>query len=281
MKCFVLGDTIIDVYLRGAVRPCNAPEGCQVHVESGSEWVPGGAALVARQLAILGNEVTLQTHLGDDFEGHVAAELLEQEGVRLILKQNGRSSKKVRYLDGRRCILRADFAQPVATAELQPEAYESDIIVVSDYGLGSVGALPSWEFEAHKPRVYVDPYRGRHPRHYGRVCAITPCMSEALQCSGMEYLDDAFRVFLRYADTVIVTMGEAGCELRTHSEKHMIPALRSVAVDAVGAGDVFLAVFAAWHTPGNEKRAAEGASMAAAVQIDFLGPQPIPIEDLA
>ena len=278
MKCYVIGDTILDVYVCGQTRQTLAPEGCLVHEQMTSNASPGGAALVARQLRALGHDVMLHTQLGVDFEGHISAEGLEEEGITLLLKQGGRTTRKMRYMSKGKCLLRADLNQPVMPHEYCEEAYTADLVVISDYGLGVVTPPPAELVKRGVP-VYVDPFRTRHPRYYGEVRAITPCLDEALQSTGSETTDQAFDALMAYAEVAIITMGEGGCEVRYEDCKHLVPAIRPVPVDVIGAGDVFLAAFAAWDVELGVEKAAEMATIAAAVQIGFYGPQPVSVKD--
>jgi ribokinase len=66
--------------------------------------------------------------------------------------------------------------------------------------------------------------------------------------------------------TVVVTLGESGCVAHTDGVIHRYPAQEMVAVDTTGAGDAFMATYAAHVTAGAYQDDAINAAQSAAAQ---------------
>jgi len=67
----VVGDVILDKYIRGTVSRISPEAPVPVVLETESFYTPGGAANVAHNLHGLGAKVTLIGKIGDDPEGQV------------------------------------------------------------------------------------------------------------------------------------------------------------------------------------------------------------------
>lgn len=72
--------------------------------------------------------------------------------------------------------------------------------------------------------------------------------------------------------TVAVTLGASGCALHTSGLSRLYPAHKAAAVDTTGAGDAFMATFAAYLTAGaSEPDAVDAAQAAAARAVQHAG----------
>ena len=65
-KVFVVGDIILDQYIYGETNRISPEAPVPIVKVNNSEERPGGAANVAKNLSVLGAEVSLLTLLGDD-----------------------------------------------------------------------------------------------------------------------------------------------------------------------------------------------------------------------
>jgi ribokinase len=112
------------------------------------------------------------------------------------------------------------------------------------------------------------------------IYLVTPNENEAELLTGITVDSEAAanravdKLFARGVQNVVLTMGARGAFVASQESRHMIPAFKTVAVDATGAGDIFngaLAVALAEGKPLLE--AARFATAAAAISVSRLGAQ--------
>ena len=150
----VVGDVILDAYIYGeTVRVSREAPVLVVRKES-REHRLGGAANTAINLVELGAEVELLTTVGADEGGGVVREMLTSAGVgiesivevststpvktRVLAGAVGTTKQQVLRLDDEPTPLDAVISRQVADT-LRDKASDAAAIVISDYGLGSVG----------------------------------------------------------------------------------------------------------------------------------------------
>lgn len=142
----MLGDVILDRWLRGGVQRVSREAPVPV-VEAGEpESCPGGAANTAVNLASLGAQVELVTVLGDDDEGHEMRRLLAAAGVGtsgVVIESATTTASKTRIVGGEQILVRVDHLPrvPLAAAHharmlasAREAAGRGDSIVICDYG---------------------------------------------------------------------------------------------------------------------------------------------------
>jgi len=269
LRILVLGDAIIDHYAH-----C---EGARVASESpivsvkpiSEEWFVGGAGLIARQAAALGATATFVTCCAEDDGFDRIRSTLRRFGAEVHnLAVRGRGAyTKTRFIVGGQKVFKIDRGNPApipieTTRELigiLRELLEShDGLVVTDFGYGLFGstlseAIPELAIAAGKPYFADVSTNGQaNILKFSRPQFATPTEDElrfalADAESGISNLASRYYTASE-AQGLIVTMGRRGClsfepptkqglRLRTH----YLPALEVNEVDAVGAGDVFLA----------------------------------------
>ncbi len=263
-RVLVIGDLILDHYIRGEVTRTSPEAPVPIVAVRGEDWLPGGAANVAANLVALGARAELLGVVGDDEGGGQLGGLLEaHEGLRATLvRERGRpTTLKTRCMAQGQQMLRLDreTAAPVSAETRQRViravnrlAPKCAGIIVSDYGKGLlVPEVLEAVFAAARAAglaVVVDP-KGRDYRRYRGASVITPNQKEASEESAIAVVDDssaaeAARELRRstQAAAVVITRGAAGISVfpRRGTARH-IPTRARAVFDVTGAGDTVIA----------------------------------------
>lgn len=147
----VLGDLILDTYLRGASTRLTPEAPVPVVNITSHTSVLGGAANTAMNLRYLGAQVTYVGIVGEDIAGKEASELLSKEGVntRLISCNSRHTIVKTRVIAGTQLLTRYDEGTE-GSVEDDCEAQliqflidtfdDYDAIVIADYDKGMITA---------------------------------------------------------------------------------------------------------------------------------------------
>ncbi|MGA9853527.1 MAG: bifunctional D-glycero-beta-D-manno-heptose-7-phosphate kinase/D-glycero-beta-D-manno-heptose 1-phosphate adenylyltransferase HldE [Gammaproteobacteria bacterium] len=262
VRVLVAGDVMLDRYWFGATGRIS-PEAPVpvVHVREIEER-PGGAGNVAVNLASLGAHCTVLGITGDDAIADTLAASMEKRGVRCKftrLKQVA-TTTKLRVLSRHQQLIRLDFEETFGSfngAPLLPafrkELAKTDIVILSDYGKGSLHAVQELIAAARSAgkSVLVDP-KGRDFSIYKDATAITPNLAELEAVVG-ECPDEAtiFRKGEKLRDelrlhALLVTRGEHGMTLLESGQPPLhLPTQALEVSDVTGAGDTVIALLAA------------------------------------
>lgn len=275
----VAGDLMLDRFVRGPI-PRQSPEApVPILLEDEISESPGGAGVVAVQLARLGAAVRLEAVIGDDRDGEsllqgLAEARVPTDGVRV--DPGGRTTVKTRFIGRGSHLLRVDReAAPAAPLEVFP-APDDGALVLSDYGKGALGdGLPSSlaaAREAGLPAV-ADP-KPPHRDRYRGCGALTPNRDEAVALLGRDIAAleeaevEAARELVAELDlgACVVTLGARGMAWATadgDAGRHQAAKVREL-FDVTGAGDVVAAFLASGLAAGLPlPRAALVANLAA------------------
>lgn len=271
-KLVIVGDTLLDRDVDGAVRRIAPDAPAPVLDEEEVHERPGGAGLAALLAAADGHPVTLITALASDSGGARLSELLA--GVEVFaLPLPGATPEKVRLRADGQVLLRLDRGGPPVPPGEAPQAAldalrDAAAILVSDYGRG-VARHPALRaaIEASAAPVVWDPHPNG-PIPVPDVRLVTPNLAEVRTLSGDAGKGSALTTAQRAghllrqrwrAAAVAVTCGPRGAVL-CHSGPTplVVPAPAEVTGDTCGAGDRF-AVTAALALAG-------GALVSEAVQ---------------
>jgi rfaE bifunctional protein nucleotidyltransferase chain/domain/rfaE bifunctional protein kinase chain/domain len=269
LEVVVLGDAVLDAWLDGnAERLCREGPAPVVDVSS-SRLAPGGAANAAANLAALGARPYLVAAIGEDADGRALCNLLHRAGVDVsgVLPVPGRvTPTKRRLTAGGQLVARFDETPddglPAGTAQAVAEAlYDRlpgrDLLLVSDYGLGSATGAARSAVERLRPRTDVLVVDARDPRPWAgtRPTAATPNAEEAqllLDASGgtvppggraEHVLQHADALLERTgADMVAATVDAEGAVLlRPGLPPHRVRVRPAAETTTTGAGDSFAA----------------------------------------
>jgi D-beta-D-heptose 7-phosphate kinase / D-beta-D-heptose 1-phosphate adenosyltransferase len=291
----VLGDAILDVYLRGhAQRLCQEAAVPVVDLEERTE-VPGGAANTALNLQALGAKVTLLSIVGRDRPGHQLCRLLAANGVdtRYMLAHPQRKTLlKQRIVADGHLVVRMDQGdihsmalpdQHALAMRLRAVWPDCDAVVVSDYDYGAIGPevmAELAELSHRRPTILIGDSKRLEQFTDCRFSAIKPNYGQAARLLsaaplvGPSRLDQVLRLGIRLFDRIdtkiaAVTLDQDGAiviergrrPVRTFTEPNPH-------AQAAGAGDTYIAGMALALASGADvPAAAEIAAAAAAIVV--------------
>jgi D-beta-D-heptose 7-phosphate kinase/D-beta-D-heptose 1-phosphate adenosyltransferase len=181
----VVGDTLLDRDVVGAVERLSPDAPVPVVDEDGVRSRPGGAGLAATLAAADGRPVTLVTALGSDAAGDEVRALLAQGGVEVVdLGLEGATPEKIRIGVAGRPLVRLDRGGAGNVRE--PDAAARAVVgwagavLMSDYGRG-VAASPGVReaLAAGRGPLVWDPHP-RGPAPVPGAALVTPNLAEAL-----------------------------------------------------------------------------------------------------
>jgi D-beta-D-heptose 7-phosphate kinase/D-beta-D-heptose 1-phosphate adenosyltransferase len=304
MPCFergrvlIVGDVMLDQYWHGITSRIS-PEAPVPVVQVGkSEERPGGAANVALNTAVLGSRTRLLGVTGDDEAARSLEAQLDAAGVdcRFQKLANTPTVTKLRVISRHQQLIRLDFEVDFQgtdagrlLAEFRRALVESDVVVLSDYGKGTladVNTLIEAARAAGKP-VLVDPKAPDFSRYRG-ASLVTPNRAEfelaAGYCADEQTLQARSLELLARCgiEALLVTRGEYGMTLlrADHAPLHLSAETREV-FDVTGAGDTVIAVLAAALAAGADLPAATAlANHAAGIVVGKLGTASVSLSEL-
>lgn len=294
-KLLVIGDLMLDRYIRGRVDRISPEAPVPVVLTESESYAPGGAANVVNNLHSLGARSAVVGIIGDDREGVSLRELLGGEcaDVRGVVVDSGCPTlSKTRIIAHHQQVVRVDRE---GDGEIRPEVLEqilqflasavreADGVILSDYDKGMVSARLIEEVKSlvrgTGSFVVVDP-KERYYELYRDVECMTPNRKEASRASGMairtrEEAEQAGREILaRYGSrSVLLTLGEDGmCLLERDADPTHIHTVAQEVYDVTGAGDTVVGVFALGLASGaSRQEAAYLANLAAGVVVGKVG----------
>ncbi|MBP8303443.1 MAG: bifunctional heptose 7-phosphate kinase/heptose 1-phosphate adenyltransferase [Phycisphaerae bacterium] len=309
-RILVVGDTMLDAYVYGDVRRIS-PEGPVPVLQTGqTHHRCGGAASVALDLAALGAGPVCLGVIGDDQEGRILKDLLDQAGADtagLLISRDRPTTTKTRLMGlcpsrDPQLILRMDreSAVPLPDAlgrtllDLYRRGLEAaEAVCLQDHNKGILTAPVCQELirlarQARKP-VLVDPALGvDYCATYRGASLITPNRQEAAAAVGFEvsrapdFAKAADRLYQDLGlDAVVITLDQDGVYLKTADTGRWVRALRREVRDSTGAGDMVLATLAVALAAGCDYPTAVLLSnIAAGIEVEKSGAAPVSIEEI-
>ena len=287
-RVLVAGDVMLDRYWFGDVERISPEAPVPVVHVSRTEERPGGAANVARNAASLGAQTTLLAVVGDDEPGRRLEKLLAATGVRSVFQTDAGfpTIVKLRVISRQQQLLRCDFEMPPADALLEAKMaeYQSlvhavDVVILSDYGKGSlarVARMIDLAKASNKP-VLVDP-KGEDFSPYRGATLLTPNRAEFRQVVGRwrdeaEFNAKAHKLRRELDLTgLLVTRSEEGMTLFLQDATHHIPTVAKEVFDVSGAGDTVIATLGVMVAAGADlPTATRVANQAAGIVVGKLG----------
>ncbi len=276
----VIGDIILDEYIWGNVSRIS-PEAPVPVVEYEKEsFMPGGAANVARNLAVLGAKTSLFGVVGEDLAGTKLRTLFESYKIDcsgVVTIPSRRTSIKTRIIAAQQQVVRLDresrddIGEDVAEAfikRIQEVQNRFDAIILGDYGKGIIT-----QYLVDNLRQYcrsrgiwlsLDP-KPVHRLDIRNMSLITPNRKEAFELAGcpdgkkkMDPLEDkelvsTANILMKKLSPalLLITLGEQGMLLcQRNSRPFHIPTVAREVFDVSGAGDTVIAAFTLAITGG-------------------------------
>lgn len=257
----VIGDIMLDSYIYGTVERVSPEAPVPIVKEEREEYSLGGAANVAANITSLNGNVFLFGYIGEDKEGELLINKLEEKNINHVLFPFlKKTTKKTRLIgNNQQQIARIDrecyTEVPEDTEEkLVKEIMDKkpDVIIVSDYAKGCVTKTLLLKIKNSNPgvKIIVDP-RPQNKEKYHGVYLITPNLKEAREISGLEKVEDVGKSLQeKYNCNILITKGKDGMSLFENEKIINIPAKAKEVYDITGAGDTVVAVIALGLTSG-------------------------------
>ena len=288
----IVGDAMLDVYLRGDVDRISPEAPVPVVRVRDRKLALGGAANVAQNVAALGAACELVAAVGADVPGRLLRDMLGEIGAdpRALVEVSRPTTTKTRVIARAQQVVRFDEEDDAdlsgAEAERIAEAVrravsEADALVLEDYNKGvlvpAVIELAVAEARRRKIPVVVDP-KYRNFFTYRGATVFKPNRRELESALGaavdLEHPETLPAVLGRLGvDHLLLTLGEHGMVLLSaDGAVHRVPTTAREVYDVVGAGDTVTAYLAAMLAAGATAReAAVIANFAAGVEVGKLG----------
>lgn len=296
-QVLIIGDVMLDRYWSGLTSRIS-PEAPVpiVHVKHREER-PGGAGNVAWNITALGSQATLVGVTGQDEAANNLLTLLENAKVRCDFIQLAQvhTITKLRVLSRHQQLIRLDFEDEINLnpqilyAHLRPHLDQATVVVLSDYGKGTlteVSIIIQAARAVNKP-VLVDP-KGQDFSKYRGATLITPnlaefeavvgqCTTEAILVERGETLRHSLEL-----DALLITRSQDGMTLLRSGQPALhLPAQAREVFDVTGAGDTVIAVLAAALATGQElSQATALANLAAGLVVAKLGAATVTAKEL-
>jgi rfaE bifunctional protein kinase chain/domain len=288
----VIGDVMLDEYLRGEVSRISPEAPVPVLEVRSRDWRLGGAANAAANIQALGGAATLIGVVGKDEAAGILDERLAQHGIAsaVVTDPDRPTTKKTRLVAQQQQIVRIDHEKrsPVgaALADAMRRAIDRALLdaracVLSDYAKGSVTAdIARYAIDAARragiPTI-VDP-KQRSFAVYRGATVITPNLHELEAAApGVQPFDAERAATSVMAETagaaLLVTRSAEGMTLyRPERAPLHVAAMAKEVFDVTGAGDTVVAAVAlALAARVAIEHAVELASIAAAVSVSKRG----------
>ena len=310
-RVLVVGDVMLDHFVWGNVGRIS-PEAPVPVVEFEREnFMPGGAANVARNLAAFGVRTSVFGTVGCDPAAAQLRHLLKSHriGCRGLLSTADRlTSIKTRIVAHKQQVVRVDREtrtglDRTATARLlsalEIALPEADALIVADYGKGVVtdALLGNLKRLCRRHGVWLslDP-KPVHPLDLTGLSLITPNRKETFELAGLadetrnanpladaNLMRAAEKLLAAFQPAVLlVTLGDLGMLLCQRGQETIhIPTLAQEVYDVSGAGDTVIATFTlAISTGASPVEAAVLANHAAGIVVGKIGTATVTTEEL-
>ena len=262
----VFGDIILDRYISGTVDRVSPEAPVPVLKPSKEDLRLGGAANVAVNLSSLGSNATLIGVTGkDDSSDHVKV-LLKKNKIRNALSKSVNPTiSKLRFLAGQQQLLRIDSEEKFNQADWKSSLSnfrkhirldENKVLVISDYGKGTLKNIPLIVKEARKLNkiILVDP-KGDNFSKYKFANIITPNFNEFVKIVGK--IERETDITIKGKELIhslklsalLITRGAEGMTLLQKKKGKIVrddfPTEAKDVFDVSGAGDTVIASIAA------------------------------------
>ncbi len=295
-EVWIVGDLMLDEYVQGPVERISPEAPVPVVQVRDVEYRLGGAANVARQIAVLGAHPVLCGLVGRDDAGRLLLETCERAGIdtrAVLVQEDRRTTRKLRVLGHGQQLLRLDWEDPQpCPQELAGELVRQlqsgarpDVVILSDYlkGMLSDAMIASVMATARGVGcpVLVDPKR-RDLTAYRGATLLTPNLGELSAAVGRKIEPDDTPAIVAAAlplikaallEAMLVTLSDRGMLLvSSDGTSRHVPAVRRAVADVTGAGDTVVAVLAVTLAGGAElEQAMEIANVAAGLAVGEVG----------
>jgi D-beta-D-heptose 7-phosphate kinase/D-beta-D-heptose 1-phosphate adenosyltransferase len=293
VRVLVVGDVMLDVYLRGGASRIS-PEAPVPVVRVLEEWVAlGGAANVAANVVALGAQCVVVGTVGDDLEGEKLRRSLDAAGISaegLVTTHTRPTTVKTRVLVRHQQVARYDRESEAEADAITEAALVSAIdrllrdvhvVAVEDYNKGvltrAVIEAALGRARPHGRPVIVDP-KSRFFFGYSGATVFKPNLIELAEAlrEPVPQGDAAWLQSTRErlgCEHLLLTLGEEGMALVSRDDELLrVPAVARAVYDVSGAGDTVTAVVSVAIAAGaSAAEAAILANFAAGIEVGKAG----------
>ena len=297
----IVGDAMLDVYLRGDVERISPEAPVPVVRIRDKELALGGAANVAQNVSAIGAEADLVCAVGEDAEGQVIKAMLREIGseARSVVSVGRRTTTKTRVLARSQQVVRFDEEEDAdiagdEVARLLDAALRAvdnaDALVLEDYNKGVLTpALIAPVIQQALSRnipVVVDPKYRNFFAYKGATIfkpnrrELESALGAAVDIEHPEALPESIKRL--GVENLLLTLGEAGMALiDAEGEVGRVPTTAREVYDVVGAGDTVTAYLATMLAAGGTPaEAAVIANFAAGVEVAKLGAATVSLDEV-
>ncbi|PWJ43979.1 bifunctional heptose 7-phosphate kinase/heptose 1-phosphate adenyltransferase [Sediminitomix flava] len=302
LNVLIVGDVMIDSYLWGKVSRISPEAPVPVVNAEKRENRLGGAANVARNIKALGANPILCAIVGEDEDGRILSQLLEEDGMSsegIIQSADRITTVKHRILAGSQQMLRLDQEMSHQISDGESESLiaqlkkivaskKIDIIIFEDYDKGVlhenlIQEIIAFAKEENIPTT-VDPKK-RNFLSYGGATLFKPNLKELME--GLNYqptsdvladVKSATKALKNEmnVDSAMITLSEHGVYITDFENEYHIPAHRREIADVSGAGDTVISIASACLALGmSVDKVAEIANLGGGLVCEHLGVVPI------
>jgi rfaE bifunctional protein kinase chain/domain len=288
----VIGDAMLDVYLRGDVERISPEAPVPVVRVRQRAHALGGAANVAQNVVAVGAQCELVAALGDDTAGQTVRDLLSQLGAdhRSLITVARATTTKTRIVARAQQMVRVDEEDDADITGVEVDrlltaveraVVAADAVVLEDYNKGVlIPAVIEAATRAAATRgipIVVDP-KFRNFFHYRGATVFKPNRRELEAALGAAVDLDSPRALHDAVERLgvghlLLTLGEHGKALvGPDGTTHRVPTTARAVYDVVGAGDTVTAYLAVTLAAGaTPLEAAIVANYAAGVEVGKSG----------
>lgn len=304
-KVVVIGDLMLDVYMRGAVARIS-PEAPipVVEINEKDRKMPGGAANVAANITALGGRSAIIGSVGRDLAGKELIHELKKQKVdtRGVIALSDRpTTEKTRVIANTQQVVRIDREVKSALNEKQQDMVvrkacealkDADGIIFEDYNKGLLTTKVIRKViayaKARKKIITVDP-KFHNFFEFKGVTVMKPNMKEVTEALGTEAVGESFetigaKVMKKLGcRSVVLTRSEHGMTIfEAGQPPRTIPTVAREVFDVSGAGDTVIATLTLALTAGASLlQAAALANYAAGIEVEKLGVATVSAEELS
>jgi D-beta-D-heptose 7-phosphate kinase/D-beta-D-heptose 1-phosphate adenosyltransferase len=301
MRIAIIGDAMLDVYLRGDVERISPEAPVPVVRVREKELALGGAANVAQNIFAIGAQCDLVCAVGEDAEGQVIKAMLrdiDSDG-RSVVTVARRTTTKTRVLARSQQVVRFDEEEDTDNSgdevarllDASVRAIDNaDALVLEDYNKGVLTPIliaPAiQQASARGIPIVVDPKYRNFFAYKGATIfkpnrrELESALGAAVDIEHPEALPEALKRL--GVEHILLTLGEQGMALiAADGEVGRVPTTAREVYDVVGAGDTVTAYLATMLAVGaTPAEAAVIANFAAGVEVAKLGAATVSVDEV-
>ena len=303
-KILVVGDIMLDKYFFGEVKRISPEAPVPVLHKTKETIVLGGAANVARNLARAIQDVSIMSVIGNDEEGKVLKNILEENNIKTELliqdktrlttvktRMIGQSNSQLLRLDVEDASLISDEISDKMIKLYEKNIEKFDIVIISDYKKGvlsikNTAKLIEIAYKYNKKTLIAT----KEPSYakYKDAYLIKPNLNELKDLTKMSVNNDEEIVKaaneLRKqtgAKYVLATRGKDGMTLVDENNFYHIRGVSKEVYDVSGAGDTVISYLAVGLANNFEiGDVARLANIASSIEVSKMGTYAVSIEEI-